>query len=402
MKEKEKTNKKLARNNIKNNEKAITLVALVVTIIVLLILAGISISMLSGDNGILQKATDAKERTTIAQEEENAKLTFTEVQMELSQGKSVDNNKFQHMVDENYGSNKATGTIGGNTYIITVARTGINYQMDSNGNIGTLDELPIDFAPGVLEQNGNTYTINSIEDLVAFSYNVNSGTQSYEGETIALGRNLDFQDDNSYVNSTAKYLLNDYGYSENASGTAIQNLLTDKSNQGFVCIGNGKSNGFNGLFDGKGYSISNIYMNSSDFGGLFGSSSNSIEILDLKIIECDIKAQNPVGALVGICNNTSVYNCFASGIISGSTNVGGLIGYTNNGKIYNSYNNVTVTSNTNAGGIVAWCSGEIVNCYNKGNVSSVENYYSPAEGCLGGVMGSGTATIINCYNFRFS
>ena len=40
--------------------KGITLIALVVTIIVLLILAGISIAMLSGNNGILQRATDAK------------------------------------------------------------------------------------------------------------------------------------------------------------------------------------------------------------------------------------------------------------------------------------------------------------------------------------------------------
>ena len=45
--------------NFKQNT-GITLIALVITIIVLLILAGISISMLSGDNGILQRATDAK------------------------------------------------------------------------------------------------------------------------------------------------------------------------------------------------------------------------------------------------------------------------------------------------------------------------------------------------------
>ena len=41
-------------------KKGITLIALVITIIVLLILAGISISMLAGDNSILQKTTDAK------------------------------------------------------------------------------------------------------------------------------------------------------------------------------------------------------------------------------------------------------------------------------------------------------------------------------------------------------
>ena len=54
---------KKTNKTLKNSEKAITLIALVITIIVLLILAGISISMLSGENGILQKATDAKEKT---------------------------------------------------------------------------------------------------------------------------------------------------------------------------------------------------------------------------------------------------------------------------------------------------------------------------------------------------
>lgn len=50
--------------------KGITLIALVVTIIVLLILAGISISMLTGQNGILKKAAEAKEKTVEANENE--------------------------------------------------------------------------------------------------------------------------------------------------------------------------------------------------------------------------------------------------------------------------------------------------------------------------------------------
>ena len=41
------------------NNKGITLIALVVTIIVLLILAGVSIAMLSGQNGILNRASQA-------------------------------------------------------------------------------------------------------------------------------------------------------------------------------------------------------------------------------------------------------------------------------------------------------------------------------------------------------
>ena len=44
---------------INKNEKGITLIALVITIIVLLILAGVAISMLSGENGILKKAAKA-------------------------------------------------------------------------------------------------------------------------------------------------------------------------------------------------------------------------------------------------------------------------------------------------------------------------------------------------------
>ena len=44
----------------KKNEKGITLIALVITIIVLIVLAGIAISMTIGENGIFTKAREAK------------------------------------------------------------------------------------------------------------------------------------------------------------------------------------------------------------------------------------------------------------------------------------------------------------------------------------------------------
>ena len=56
-------NNKICENVIKNNNYGITLIALVITVIVLLILAGISISMLSGDNSILSRAGEAKIKT---------------------------------------------------------------------------------------------------------------------------------------------------------------------------------------------------------------------------------------------------------------------------------------------------------------------------------------------------
>lgn len=351
--------------------------------------------MLSGDNSILQKATDAKARTDIAQEEESANLTFTEVQMELTQGNEVNSDSFQKMIDGNFGNNKATGTIGGGNYIITVADSGNIYSMDTTGKISKLDNIPIDFEAGVLEKEGNTYTINSIEDLVAFSYNVNSGIELYEGKTVVLGRNLDFNQNTSYADVTTKYLLDEYGYKKDSSGLVLQELLTNNVNKGFVCIGNGKKGSFNGTFDGSNHSISNLFMNSDNFGGLFGSVRSNIKILNLKIISCNIEAQNQSGSLVGAGQDITIYNCSSSGTISSQVNSAGLVGgygTSTHVNIYNSYNYCNITSGTISGGIVATCSGIINNCYNNGTINSTGEFSS------GGIIGYGSPTITNCYN----
>ena len=60
--------------NSLRKERGITLIALVITIIVLLILAGVTIAALSGDNGILQRAAEAKEKTEKAKLEEEKQL----------------------------------------------------------------------------------------------------------------------------------------------------------------------------------------------------------------------------------------------------------------------------------------------------------------------------------------
>lgn len=67
------TKRKVEKHNEKNG---ITLIALVITIIVLLILAGISITMLTGDNSILRRATEASEKTEMAQIKEKADLAI--------------------------------------------------------------------------------------------------------------------------------------------------------------------------------------------------------------------------------------------------------------------------------------------------------------------------------------
>lgn len=60
-------------------QKGITLIALVITIIVLLILAGVSIAMLGGSNGILTQANNAKNETAKSEAIEKINLTLSAV-----------------------------------------------------------------------------------------------------------------------------------------------------------------------------------------------------------------------------------------------------------------------------------------------------------------------------------
>ena len=77
-------------NNKKTANKGITLIALVITIIVLLILAGVSIAMLTGENGILTQANDAKTDTEIGEEKEQIRLAYNAAKIAaVVEGKSI-------------------------------------------------------------------------------------------------------------------------------------------------------------------------------------------------------------------------------------------------------------------------------------------------------------------------
>ena len=81
MKEKKSLNNKIRKKELKTSSKGITLIALVITIIVLLILAGVSIAMLTGDNGILTQATEAKKANTEGAEKEQIQLAMQSLKM---------------------------------------------------------------------------------------------------------------------------------------------------------------------------------------------------------------------------------------------------------------------------------------------------------------------------------
>ena len=77
---------KIIKSN--KNNKGITLLALIVTIIVLLILAGVSIAMLTGNNGILTQAQKAKDEMDISQSKEENTLTNYEDYIRQSIGEA--------------------------------------------------------------------------------------------------------------------------------------------------------------------------------------------------------------------------------------------------------------------------------------------------------------------------
>ena len=71
---------KKEKKQIKRKNNGITLIALVITIIVLLILAGVTIATLTGENGILTRASEASIETRGASVEERKNLWKTEQQ----------------------------------------------------------------------------------------------------------------------------------------------------------------------------------------------------------------------------------------------------------------------------------------------------------------------------------
>ena len=81
---------KKLKEELKYGKKGITLISLVVTIIVLLILAGVTIATLTGENGILTKASESKEKTQIASEDELRSLTALEAATYFEEHEYID------------------------------------------------------------------------------------------------------------------------------------------------------------------------------------------------------------------------------------------------------------------------------------------------------------------------
>jgi hypothetical protein len=159
--------------------------------------------------------------------------------------------------------------------------------------------------------------------------------------------------------------------------------------QGFEPIGN-RENPFTGSFDGRGYKIYNLYINTTrDRVGLFGFVEWRGIVKNVGLENVKISSTgNYVGGLIGE-NEGIVSNCYSTGYVNGRDLVGGLIG-DNDGEVFNCYSTVSVDGFINVGGLIGDNEGTVSNCYSTGSVKG-----GPG---VGGLIGLNAGNVSNCYS----
>jgi len=186
---------------------------------------------------------------------------------------------------------------------------------------------------------------------------------------------------------------------------------------------------FYGCFDGNGYAVRGIYINTQEsYQGLFGNSYSGSIIANLGVAESYIYGGLYVGGVVGYSyKRSTVTNCYNTGSVNGEERVGGVIGYATTTNVTNCYNTGSVNGKKHVGGVVGYSrsayngSTTVANCYNTGSITG-SNYVGGVVGynigdsnngtvidcCnagsitgeedVGGVVGSSNCTVTNCYN----
>ena len=186
------------------SNKGITLIALVITIIVLLILAGVTIAALSGDNGILKRATEAKEQTNQKNDEETEKIGGYE-------------STIDQYVDGNGGGSGSGGSGGG---------TGTNFT-----NVNTSDSNPA----GAVPANSTVVEADASKGIVIKDRNNNEWvwievpkTTVFADLTIDTTGTLTDQNYTDIKNKLIDYA----GIYRNGSGSQNRNNWTDERYEG--------------------------------------------------------------------------------------------------------------------------------------------------------------------------
>ena len=188
-----------------NNSKGITLVALVISIIVLLILATVSINLVI-NNGILDKAKSAVDKYSEGEIEEQIKLAYQEYQM----SRFTNSNKtaaeyITEMLEKNYGSE--------NIKYIKERIGFITVKISNNGEIFRY------------RYNANTGTVNNIEIKPnAINYGNKTVETIEPGDDISIGTEIFrvFYNENGIIKAMPFYNIT-------LTNFPVQNSVTEKT-----------------------------------------------------------------------------------------------------------------------------------------------------------------------------
>ena len=211
MKTKEQKRKN-ERENI--NAKGITLIALVVTIIVLIILAGVSIAMLVGDNGIITQARRAKRETDQVQRDELSGLSGLETAIEEALGNVYNEEKGVNVPKLASGMTPIKFTDPSSTTKGTVVETNsedtqwYNYDEKKWANAKT--------------QDGSMWVW-----IPRFAYKVNSSTQNFD-VVFLIGTTDTYYDENGTL-QTAKRCKSEDELVDTTTGYTVHPAFTDET-----------------------------------------------------------------------------------------------------------------------------------------------------------------------------
>ena len=385
-----KLNKEITKGNFLN-AKGITLIALVVTIVVLLILAGVSINALFGNNGIISRAKDAKNVTNLSSLKDEIGIVIQSRNINKMAGLPV--GSFKEELENGISGNKtveAIGNIGDTCYVTREEATVTVYD---NGDIidGKADIWDGTSKSKPTADESKNWHIYTPEEMKYFEEFVNGKLTDEEKEGLEI------------TDSTIVYLENDIDM-----GARQENgVLT--AGTAWNPIGIDSAGKFTGTFEGNNHTIKGIYVKKDGkFAGLFG---NSDTIQNLTIVDSYIEATGSVvGGIVGALREGSIINCnnigtnvVSTGEGTNGINIGGIVGQFGaqnaiEGKMVNCTNTGNIKSSGHSiGGVVGlFASKRIESCVNDGKVTGgVENGY----GQVGGIVGNmSTGDIINCTN----
>ena len=122
------------------NKSGITLISLIITIIILVILAGVALNTLVGANGIISGINTSTEKYKKAQKEEQLALIFESLKMTTTGSEKINVNELQEKIDKEYGENIITvSDNANNNLIINVIETGKEYEVTNDGEVTATD-----------------------------------------------------------------------------------------------------------------------------------------------------------------------------------------------------------------------------------------------------------------------